>query len=162
MRRARQRKSASSLARRRVCWCALKVASGFRNGELQSGVYEVRIGNLVGIRCVDLFPLCRIPVKVFGDFAETVACFYSVGLAAGRSRSRAASVDVGEICCTAARRLRAANVGKGVVAWIRHRSSMKTYMLSDGGGQEACPLLNANSGAWGAIAALKTKAAVCS
>src|SRR2546423_485991 len=77
--------------------------SGFRNGELQSGMYQVRVGNPVGIRCVDLLPLSRIAVKVFGDFAETVAFFYSIVLPAGWRRSRAAGVDVGEVCCPTAR-----------------------------------------------------------
>src|ERR1051325_8865393 len=74
--------------------------SGRRNCELQSGVNEIRIGNLVRIRCVDLLPLSRIAVKVLGDFAEAIASFYSVRLAAGRSRSRAAGVDVGEVART--------------------------------------------------------------
>src|SRR3982751_5087096 len=62
--------------------------SGFRNRELQSGVYEVRIGNPVGIRCVDLFPLTRIAIKVFGDFAETIAFFYGISLPPGWRGSR--------------------------------------------------------------------------
>src|SRR2546423_4806890 len=111
-------------------------------------MYEVRIGDLVRIRCVDLFPFRPIAVKVFRDFAETIACFYSVGLAAGRSRSRAASVDVGEVCCTAARRFRATNVGKGVVAWISHRSSVKTCMLSNGGGAGSVPFMLGDKRGW--------------
>src|SRR5206468_1153711 len=71
--------------------------SDFWNGELQSGVDEIRIGNLVGVCSVNLLPFPGVAVEVPGDLAEAVAALDGVGLLARWSGSRAAASYVGEI-----------------------------------------------------------------
>src|SRR4051794_15537544 len=103
------------------------VASGVGNCQLQSGVDQVRVGNLVGVCGVDLLPLRGIAVELFGDLAEVVAFLDRVRLVAGGRSRRMTGAHVGEVRCAA----RAAGtgaagasdvgeVGVGVVVEARH------------------------------------------
>src|SRR6476659_538641 len=49
------------------------------DGELQSGMDQVWIWNLVGVGGVNLLPLAGIAVELLGDLAQVVAALYGVG-----------------------------------------------------------------------------------
>src|SRR6185369_1691011 len=70
---------------------------GFGNSELQAGMDQVRIGNLVGVGGVDFFPLARIAVEVLGDLAQTVARLDDITGSAARSRRGASARHVGKV-----------------------------------------------------------------
>src|SRR5258705_11823110 len=84
--------SARSRERQRANWVVSFVNSllSLRNGELQTGVDQVRIRNLVGVGSVDFFPLGGIAVEMLGDLAEVVPRLDHVGGSAAR-RGRGAS-----------------------------------------------------------------------
>src|SRR5437868_14724206 len=65
-------------------------SSGVWDSELQSGMNQIRIGNLVCVGGVDLLPLPRVAVNLFGDFAEAVAFLDGVSRTADRRSRRAA------------------------------------------------------------------------
>src|SRR6266576_843816 len=67
---------------------------GVGNRELQTGMDEIRVRNLVAVGGVNFFPFAWIAVELLSDLAQVVASSDDVGLPSGRGSRRATGCHV--------------------------------------------------------------------